>query len=712
MQKFPKEVKFLKFKHRKKAVCGVVTCLLLLILPVLIFPNTAFAANTKKILSSFPLKSNSLPDNILRGIGWAIVLFLHGLVKNLEVCIYSVNDAIGGFFTSAGVKELNKKVLALAVALMLLLILFVGLLSIVKPVKYASIISNSIIGIIIAFAIPAMLTSAYTLTNQAINYINGNDSDTADNKIVSDRILVDNITDTTRYDAENFESTDLKYKNSFVMTGADISRITKIDPNELVNPDKMQYSEVWKNKVTTDSDGKETLEELGSGQLGIINIPIFSQYYYRWNIDWAVILTTLIVSAVALILSGIKIARLLYELAFHQTMTQVIALFDIFTAQRLKKCLHMLISTFVTLFSVFFMLQLYILGMSYLSGIKNISIFVRMIVSIALAFAVIDGPNLFAQIFGIDVGVQSAVRTLYGLKAAGSMVAGGAALVGGRAAVDSMKSKGVIGSAKSVISGAGRAAGTIAGTAAGMASGVAANHSRVAAVKNNFSKSKSSKSAPHNLNPEQVNAARKISKLNNLGKSSNGPEAQQASKKANEMLNKYGLSMGDVERVSQSSGAVNTPHNHGSVNVTDNPYALAEIDPGISNKLSNEKLSYGNKPNNDIPNGRSSTNSTDPNITENSGNTENKNNAVPKTMGEAFRSKVSNGVKNTKAATSTRHMYSLTRGSKQKRGDILVNREQHTQEILQESPNLSHYQAKKQAKKEMKDGMKNKGDKL
>jgi hypothetical protein len=663
MQKirYPKEVKTLKLKHRKKTVCGIATCLLLLILTVLIFPNKAFAANTEKILNSFPLKSNNLPDNILRGIGWAVVLFLHGLVKNLEGCIYSVNDAIGGFFTSSGVKELNKKVLALAVALMLLLILFIGLLSMIKPVKFTSIISNSIIGIVIALAIPSLLTSAYTLTNQAISYINADDSGVAsENKIVSDRILVENITDTTRYDAENFESTDLKYKNSFVMTGTD-TRITKIDPNELVSPDKMKHSEVWKNKVSTDSDGKETLVELGSGQLGIINIPIFSQYYYRWNIDWAVILTTLIVSAVALILSGIKIARLLYELAFHQTMTQVIALFDIFTAQRLKKCLHMLISTFVTLFSVSFMLQLYILGMTYLSGIKNIPIYVRIIVSIALAFAVIDGPNLFAQIFGIDVGVQSAVRTLYGLKAAGSMVAGGVALAGGRAALDSIKSRGVIGSAKSVLSGAGRAAGTVGGVAAGVASGAAANHSRVSAVKQGFSSAKNSSDAQNSGN-----------------NSSENKQSNKASVNSN-----------------PASAPINQSHNATNAAVSDKEKSVPTPNP-IPGQPQEQQTNENIENKTEIPK------SNDSNQTDKKNNT-----STPKTMGGAFHSKVSNGIRNTGAVSSAQHMYSLTRGSKQKRGDKLVNREQHAQTILQKNPNLSHHQAIKDAKKEIKNEKKN-----
>ena len=146
---------------------------------------------------------------------------------------------------------------------------------------------------------------------------------------MGDKILLDNIIDTTRYDQTDFNSTTLKYNSYYTMPKVNSSKITTIDPVELVNnPDSMKYPDTWKNRVVTDQNGKQTLQELGTGTWGLINIPIMSQYYYRWNINWFNIIVTLIITAVSLALSSIKIARLLYELAIHQVMTQVCALLD------------------------------------------------------------------------------------------------------------------------------------------------------------------------------------------------------------------------------------------------------------------------------------------------------------------------------------------------------------------------------------------------
>ena len=184
------------------------------------------------------------------------------------------------------------------------------------------------------------------------------------------------------------------------------------------------------------------------------------------------------ITGVALILSSIKIARLLYELAIHQVATQVIALLDVMTAQRLRKCIQMLLATFATLIGIFFLLQMYLIGMEYIQNVTPIPL--KLILMIALAWSVVDGPNLFEQLFGVDAGLHGAMQTIYGLKAAGGAMVGGAALLGGRQLIDAAKAKGVFGSALKV---GGTLGGGVAGGAVGLTTGRFDVHRRVQAVR-------------------------------------------------------------------------------------------------------------------------------------------------------------------------------------------------------------------------------------
>jgi len=163
---------------------------------------------------------------------------------------------------------------------------------------------------------------------------------------------------------------------------------------------------------------------------------------------------TLIISALALVLSGLKIARLLYELAINQSIAFFTAVTDIASGQRLKKAIEMILGTFVILFSCFFLLQLYVIGSAYCN--KNMdNVIVRLLALGALAWAVIDGPNLVERIVGIDAGINSAFKAITGTYMAGKTL--GAI------------SKGVRGFTRSATSKAVTAGATGAGVAGGIA---------------------------------------------------------------------------------------------------------------------------------------------------------------------------------------------------------------------------------------------------
>ena len=609
--------------------------------PVFVFADSVDA---KKVLNQYQFESHSVGGDIGRQIGWGVVTFLHWLVSSLEDVISGVNSTLGSFFQSADITSLqNDKIRPLILVLLILVILVIGIMSIIKPRDFSTIAGNLVVGIVIMGSLPTLLSGAYTLTNQAITFLGSTDGMKTP---ISDRILVDNITDNTMYDNSGFHA--LKYKNVFAQPKQDTAQINHIDPTETIdNPDKMQHPDVWKNKLTTDQSGNQSLTGLWDGKVGFVGIPAMSQYYYRWSVDWFTIISTLFITAFALIFSSIKIARILYELVIQQTMTQALALLDIYSAQRVKKCLQMLLASFITLFAVFFMLQVYIIGMAYISNVSNIVL--RLILMIALAWSVIDGPNLFEQIFGVDVGVQNATRTLIGMKAAGSILAGGVALAGGKGLMDSLKTKGVLGTAKAAVGKMGGVAGAAGGIAAGFGQGAADNRDRVTAARTG---------AKENVGGAGAGA------VAGAAASADSP-AQQS---GNGGSDSSGSGSNDHVMPDRDSPAEAQPNN-GAIpeNQTAEPVA-SSADTQAQDEHSDQ---------------------------QNTGNRE--------TLGGTLKNHFVRSVQSTRAVHAARRMYDLTYGSSMAHGDKLVQREQLAQAKMQDNDQLSHRQALHTAKSEIRD---------
>lgn len=631
--------------------------LLLFVMSVPVF------ADTKSILNQFGFEESRAWRSVPRSFGWSFVTGLHWLVKGLEDVVYNINGALGDFFTSANVIAIENKILPVAVALIGVLIVFIGIICMFKPQQFTTIISNFIIGVAVAIALPALLSAGYNFADQTIAYINSDASGKMQK--LSDHVLTDNVTDMTMYDADGFRTVNLRYKSYYAIPNAPSEKITTIDPTETVNPEDMKNKDVWKNRVVTDRNGKQTLQELGSGKIGFVDVPILSNYYYRWKINWINIISTLLVAGVALILSGIKIARLLYELAIHQVATQVIALLDVMTAQRLRKCIQMLLATFATLIGIFFLLQMYLIGMAF---IKDVSPFpLKLILMIALAWSVVDGPNLFEQLFGVDAGLHGAMQTIYGLKAAGGAMVGGAALLGGRQLIEAAKAKGVFGSALKV---GGTLGGGVAGGAVGLTTGRFDVHRRVQAVRAAAGKMQDPSAAE--------------------GTAAKGAAGAAEGAGAAEAVKDVGAAAVSSAASAGAAGAVKSVADGGG------PKAVTT---GTTNAAKEKQTSAqpahpAGKPVNQ-PEGKKS----------NEDKAAKKAPAVkpadsaPETVGGFLGQKIQNG----SFVSSARRVYSLNRGSMQKHGDKLVAREERIQQLQRKEPDLSRHDAKKKAKHELRE---------
>ena len=131
-----------------------------------------------------------------------------------------------------------------------------------------------------------------------------------------------------------------------------------------------------------------------------------SLYYY--HIDFWSTFVLMIAVAICLIFSGIKIATTLFEIMFSQLITPFIIATDLNGSGRAKKAIQNMLLSNIVLMIVVILIRIYI---SVIWGVKSSdygdNFAVMLIVIIAGAKFVIDGPEILTKLFGIDAGVKS-----------------------------------------------------------------------------------------------------------------------------------------------------------------------------------------------------------------------------------------------------------------------------------------------------------------
>lgn len=404
-------------------------CLIFVAVFVFIQSITVMAATdaeTIAILKEFNMPKNNIVSYVCRWIGWAALCGLSYVVNGIEYVVYSVNSSIGNFFANAQIKNLNDNILTIIFLIFVLVVIFVGIQFIIQPrQQIAPIITNIVIGLVVLVTVPMMISGLYSLTNSAIDVL-GQGNPTG----IGTQVLLDNTNDVLRYDEDGFTTTNLGDKRSWYAENKS-DAIVSIDITEMVKAENTSHPEIFGQKVEIAPNGKEGLSDIATTSVMWQDIPLLSERYYRWQVNWLVCFVSLIISAIALLLSSIRMAIALYELAIHGMLTEAMALLDVYTHQRMKKCLQLLVTTFASFFGFFLLMQVYLIGMSAITSSTN-NVFVKIVCMIALGWMVIDGPHIFEKIIGQDLGLRSATGTLLGLKAAGAAIAGRRTFGGGR----------------------------------------------------------------------------------------------------------------------------------------------------------------------------------------------------------------------------------------------------------------------------------------
>lgn len=371
----------------------------------------------------------------LRYLGWILIKGLVKLVDGLENAVSTIYN-INNFFETKEVVHFLDNYKPVLWTIFAIALAFIGFqIMFQRKRDKGQIPVNILISITIIVGLPFLMTEL----NKATKLIVDNNIGTYESS--AKEIVKGNLSDLYYLDSVGYKLSDKKNNIS-------LDNIMNIDINEKLDIGKIN-NEVGKNslgeKLTEDNSGNLITQKLDKSFFSFLD-----EDYYRYNLNFMVVIGSLLVSIIAMFCSCLKIGRILIELAFNKILATVLAFSDIGTGKKLKMVVENILSMFAILISTSVLLKLYVVFTGWLNS-PDVAIenqVVKLLVLGAGSWAVIDGPNIIERIFGIDAGIKSSwgavVAGIEGAKMLGkgtrSMFSAGNKLYnGGKSAYSNMK---------------------------------------------------------------------------------------------------------------------------------------------------------------------------------------------------------------------------------------------------------------------------------
>ncbi|MCX0374499.1 hypothetical protein LI058_13595 [Clostridium perfringens] len=371
----------------------------------------------------------------LRYLGWILIQGLVKLVDGLENAVSTIYN-INNFFETKEVVHFLDNYKPVLWTIFAIALAFIGFqIMFQRKRDKGQIPVNILISITIIVGLPFLMTEL----NKATKLIVDNNIGTYESS--AKEIVKGNLLDLYYLDSVGYDLSDKKNNISLDnIMNIDINE--KLEPNDLKDP---MYKDVFKRKLVEDSNGETSIVDLDKSFFSFLD-----EDYYRYNLNFMVVIDSLLVSIIAMFCSCLKIGRILIELAFNKILATVLAFSDIGTGKKLKMVVENILSMFAILISTSVLLKLYVVFTGWLNS-PDVAIenqVVKLLVLGAGSWAVIDGPNIIERIFGIDAGIKSSwgavVAGIEGAKMLGkgtrSMFSAGNKLYnGGKSAYSSMQ---------------------------------------------------------------------------------------------------------------------------------------------------------------------------------------------------------------------------------------------------------------------------------
>ncbi|EAF9632789.1 hypothetical protein FL865_13570 [Listeria monocytogenes] len=421
-----------------------------------LFDKTNDEAKAILVLYEDYLVQGNIIYFMLRWLGWMLILVLErGVTIFSQANIDILN--LGNFAEASSFADILKQLEGLKeLFLLFALLLLFFLMMMGKKVEFSQAMSNLMTSMIIVMALPFFVTTMLSLATDLGTELNRGTDDVG----IGQKTVLDNTADLTVFAKNNWIDPD-KIKDKNELTNIKYVRITQqiTKPEEFGGNGVLGYNLDFVNgqEVAASFD-----PDVGFGKRWAQDL--IGEGYYRWHVNFITTIVILVALNVAYILSGIRMGRLMIELAFNQGFATILAFADFRTMTRLKQVLFNIIGILCVIVAIFCSFAMFSAFCTYIvkSGLVGVPYVFAMIGAI---WFVIDGPTIVQKVLGIDAGISSAWGLVGGAMGVKAAVGVGKAGVGVAGAATSLAAQGT-----AFVGGAG--AGAISNIADGLADGL------------------------------------------------------------------------------------------------------------------------------------------------------------------------------------------------------------------------------------------------
>lgn len=357
--------------------------------------------------------------SIIRWVGFWIAKGIAGLAAELEGLAKTIYSLLPDLLADTKLGDFIDSAKPLLTVLLGLSIMVAGYIIIVKKDGKSNVLQNILILFVVLTVMPLMSGKVATLTMGASQGIFGI---TEEGSAAAYEVIDDNITDLYLLIDEDRltgsvkdRQTILESKDKNVISPNKIS-ISSIKIKSTLDYDENNfgnYEKLTKRELDISPSGKAYLKKMNGGIFDVSH-----NYYYRYHVNWFVMLTSLIAMFVTLGLTCIRLAKMLWEIIMSMFIAPFVAVTDVATGQRIKELLRNILSLFAVMGIISVIIGVYNIGMSILSTWQStgkIGGVLYIVLLIALAALTIDGPDIIQRIYGIDAGGKGPLAMISGL---------------------------------------------------------------------------------------------------------------------------------------------------------------------------------------------------------------------------------------------------------------------------------------------------------
>ena len=332
-------------------------------------------------------EQSDVASNVLRWIGWKLIMMLHTLCdfcQGLWDSVFQVFDFTEQFADCLG------DYYEIWYAVLLVAILAVGTMYLLSE-KRPPFVRNLVITAAVVTLLPGGVRTAGTLLQiEKQAYM-------ADGESVADTTIIVNTVDLL-YQKENGWS----FSSPNCLSGATIKYI---DANETVEKKTAKAFKYYKR--VDESTGSVSFKEIKKGFFGLLT-PL----YYRYSISFMAILAELIVNILVLIFASYRLFRMIWDMVYGELLAYIMS-GDVASGEKTKQILQYMLNLFWGIsimiwgFAIWREFQAWVNAQDFATPIR--------ILLIAFAgIAMVDGPDIVERVMGVDLGGRGGIMKTMG----------------------------------------------------------------------------------------------------------------------------------------------------------------------------------------------------------------------------------------------------------------------------------------------------------